>query len=322
MASNTKTKKPKAKATPKQPAVRKLKSNPYRTLRLSKRIKHPNEPLPSAYKLFKTSLKQLIKNWRLFAGITVVYLVLSIILVKGFGSGNNIAQLKNTLQGTFGGSAASAKTTLTLFGALLSNVGSTDSTLANTYQTILLLIISLVLIWALRHSSTDKKKAPTIRDAFYKSSYPLIPFLLVLIVIEFQLIPVLIANFISNTVIVGGLAVTPIEKGLWILICIILCILSLYMVTSSVFALYIVTLPDLKPMAALRSARELVRYRRIMVLRKVIFLPIALLVIAAVITVPLIMLAPMVAQWVFFVLGMLALAVFHSYFYNLYRALL
>jgi hypothetical protein len=312
--------KPQKTATKKP--VRKLQASPYRTLRLSKRIKHPNKPLPSAYKIFKASIKQLIKNWKLFGGITLVYLILSIILVKGFGSNNNIAQLKSTLQSAFGGSAANAKATLTLFGALLSNVGSTDNSLASTYQTILLLIISLVLIWALRHTTTGKKQIPTIRDAFYKSPYPLIPFILVLIVIELQFIPVLVANFISNTVIAGGLAVTSVEKVLWILLCLILVILSLYMVTSSLFALYIVTLPDLRPMKALRSARELVRYRRLMVLRKILFLPVALLIVAAVITVPLIMFAPALAQWVFFGLSMLALAVFHSYLYNLYRALL
>ena len=57
------------------------------------------------------------------------------------------------------------------------------------------------------------------------------------------------------------------------------------------FALYIVTLPDMTPMKALRSARELVRYRRWTVLRKVLFLPLMLLVVAAIIMVPIIILA-------------------------------
>lgn len=315
-------KSPVSKTTPKENAPRKLKPTSYRTLRMSKRIKHPGKPLPSAYRIFKKSIKHLVKNWRLFGGIIIIYLILTIILVKGFGSGNNIAQLKDLLQGAAGGSLENAKASATLFGALLSNVGSNDSSSASTYQTIVLIVTSLVLIWALRHSAPGKKNIPSIRDAFYKSLYPLIPFLLVLVVIQLQLIPFLIANFLVNAVIGGGLAVTMIEKVLWLMLCGILALLSFYMVTSSLFALYVVTLPDLRPMKALRSARELVRYRRLLVLRKILFLPLALVVITALITIPLIMWAPVIAEWVFFLLSMAALAVFHSYIYNLYRELL
>ncbi len=302
--------------------VRKLKPSRYQSFKMSRRIKHQSKPLPSAFKLLKSTFKQLIKNWRLFGGITLIYIVLNIVLVKSLGTGNNISELKGTLQSAFSGSAANIKTSLTLFGTLLSNVGSSDSSATSTYQTIVLLIVSLVLIWALRQTTTEKKHVPSVRDAFYKGLYPLVPFVLVIIVIELQFIPLLIANFLGNAVLGGGLAVTSIEKTLWILLCIILCILSFYMVASSLFALYIVTLPDLRPMAALRSARELVRYRRLVVLRKIFFLPLAMLVIAAIIMVPLIMWVPVLAQWVFFALSMVALAVFHGYMYNLYRALL
>ncbi len=311
-----------SKSAAPNPTPRKIKPNTYRTLRMSKRIKPQSKPLPSAYRIFKTSLKQLIKNWKLFGGIILVYLVLTIVLVKGIGAGNNISQLKTTLESAAGGNAANAKASLTLFSGLLSNIGSNQSASATTYQTIVLLVISLVLIWALRHSTADKKQIPTVRDAFYKSLYPLIPFLLVLVVIQLQLFPILTANFLVNTVLSSGLAVTVLEKALWILLCVILATLSIYMFTSSLFALYIVTLPDLRPMAALRSARELVRYRRLMVLRKLLLLPVIMLILVAVITIPLIMWAPAVAEWVFFALSMIALAVFHSYIYNLYKALL
>jgi hypothetical protein len=87
-------------------------------------------------------------------------------------------------------------------------------------------------------------------------------------------------------------------------------------------ALYVVTLPDMTPLTALRSARDLVRYRRLSVFRKLIFLPIALGVIMAVVMLPFIFVVPVLAQWVFFALSMLALIVGHAYFYVLYRELL
>ena len=67
-----------------------------------------------------------------------------------------------------------------------------------------------------------------------------------------------------------------------------LALLSLYMICSSLFALYIVTLPNVTPMKALRSARQLVLHRRFLVLRKILFMPLALLVLGAIIMIPLI----------------------------------
>jgi hypothetical protein len=101
-----------------------------------------------------------------------------------------------------------------------------------------------------------------------------------------------------------------------------LALLSLYMVTSSVFALYIVTLPNMTPMRALRSARGLVLGRRWTVLRKLLFLPIALFLLGALIMLPLIWFWAPAATWVFFALSMACLAALHSYMYALYRSLL
>jgi hypothetical protein len=94
------------------------------------------------------------------------------------------------------------------------------------------------------------------------------------------------------------------------------------MLSSSLFALYIVTLPDMTPLTALRSARQLVRYRRWTVLRKIFWLPVALLILAAVIMVPIIIWLTAIAQWVFFLLTMFSLVATHAYMYNLYRELL
>jgi hypothetical protein len=123
-------------------------------------------------------------------------------------------------------------------------------------------------------------------------------------------------------VINNGIAIYAVEKILWALLFAGLALLTLYMLSSSVFALYIVTLPDMTPMKALRSARELVRYRRWTVLRKIICLPIILLLVALVIMLPVIILLTPLARWVFFILTMAALLAIHAYMYTLYRELL
>jgi hypothetical protein len=317
----TKKTSPKAKQPAKSAKNRKLAVPQYKSFRVSKKIRSPKPVLTGAFRLFWTSLQHLWANWKLFGGIVLVYLLLTVVLVKGFGvSGNNVPQLKDTLQQLFKGTSGQLTTGFTLFGLLLGTTGSVSSDVAGAYQTILLLVISLVLIWALRQTMAGN--TVKVKESFYKGLYPLVPFLLVLLVIGLQFIPLLIGNFLYSTVFSFGLAITSAEKVVWILVFALLALLTLYMVSSSIFGLYIVTLPDVTPMQALRSARELVRHRRWAIARKVLFLPVSLLVIAAVIMVPVIIFITAASEWVFFLLSMAALAIIHSYMYHLYRELL
>ncbi len=298
---------------------RQLKQSSYKSFRVSKRIRHQRTKLPPAWKILWQSLIHLRRNWKLFGGILLVYAALTIILVRGFGVSSSLPQAKTLLKSVFHGTSGQLASGVTLYGILLGN-SATASDASAAYQTMLVLVVSVILIWALRQSHA--KIRVTIRDAFYKGVYPLIPFGLVIGVIALQLIPLLIANAMYNFVFGNGLTVTIIEKALWIILFFLLGLLSLYMMTSSVFALYIVTLPDMRPIKALRSARELVRFRRWMVMRKFIFLPIVLVIVAGVLVIPIILYATTAAEWFYFVLTVLALSIAHSYMYSLYRELI
>jgi hypothetical protein len=301
-------------------ANRRIKPEVYRSFRLTKRIKHPKGGLKSSFKIFWASLKHIARFWRLFAGVTAFYLLLTILLVKGLGISTGLDEVKDILQETFAGSGSELLTGLTLFGVLLGSAGSSSSDAGATYQSILLIVFSVVLIWVLRQTFAGKKV--TVKDGFYRGVYPLIPFVLVLLVVGLQLIPLAAASSLYSIVIGGGLAVTMTETVLWFLLFLGLATLSLYLISSSLFALYIVTLPDMTPLAALRTARDLVRYRRWEIMRKVLFLPVALLVLAGLIMLPLILYATPIAEWIFFVLNMATLVVVHTYMYSLYRELL
>ena len=94
------------------------------------------------------------------------------------------------------------------------------------------------------------------------------------------------------------------------------------MITASVFALYIVTLPDMSPFRALRSAKELVRGRRLMIWRKLILLPFVLFLGTTVVVLPFLLFLTPLTVWIFFILSTAWFAVIHSYLYTLYRELL
>lgn len=299
---------------------RRLKQPQYKSWRLQKRIKHPIK-LPNVIKLTKMSAKTLWRHKKLFIGITLVYGLLNLILTQSLSGTSDIGTLKDTLdqafQGHFGGLASG----FSIFVVLVGSAGNSNSATAGAYQVFLALIVSLAVIWALRQVLSGTKSI-RIRDAYYRGMTPLIPFLLVLLLIALQLLPMMIGANAYAIVISNGIAVYAVEKIVWALLYLLLALLSVYMISSSVFALYIVTLPDMTPIKALRSARALVRYRRWTVLRKILCLPVILLVIAAIIMVPIIIWLTPLAQWVFFLLTMFGLVAIHTYIYTLYRELL
>lgn len=296
--------------------TRRLKQPKYRSFKYSKRLRQTKPPITGAFRLFVISCRFLIQRWRQFGGITLVYFILTAFLVTGLG------QLVGSFQDLFQGQKPELATSWILFGLLFNSGSGAETETAAVYQSLLTIIISLVIIWTMRTTSLAKDIKTTVKDAFYKGLYPLVPFVLVLAVIGLQLFPMLIATYLYIEVIASGLAVTAIEQVLWIILSALLAVFSLYMVSSSVFALYIVTLPDLTPIKALRSARDLVRHRRWVIMRKLIFLPIAVLSLIALIILPVIFIYSELAVIMFSVLNMVGLVIGHSYLYHLYRELL
>ncbi|HUB93198.1 MAG TPA: hypothetical protein VMB52_01710 [Verrucomicrobiae bacterium] len=279
------------------------------------------KPLPKARILLLRVWKQLWANWQLFGGIALVYGLLNLLLVHGLSGGSNLENFKSGLTGLLLGSSGKLASSLLTFGYLLSSSGSSNAPQGGTYQSILFVACSLAYIWALRQVLAEHK-VWRIRDSFYKGMYPLVPFLLLFLLVGLQLIPLAVGGGLYGTVMANGIAVHWWEKGLWLLLLIAMALWSLRMITASIFALYIVTLPDMTPLRAYRSARKLVYRRRLLIWRKLIFLPIALLLLAAAIEIPLILFITPLATWTFFVLAMIALPLVHGYLYNLYREML
>jgi hypothetical protein len=298
---------------------RQLKTPKYKSFRFSKSIKHPTK-LPNSWKIAKRALLLLWAHKRFFAVLILVYGVFNIVFVRGLGTTNDVGSVKSTFDQIFTGHLGHLFSGLAVFSLLITSSGNTSSATAGTYQTLLVLIVSLAVVWSLRQFMVKGKIR--VRDSFYFGMYPLIPVLLILLVIGIQLLPLLIGANLYSTVTSNGIAVYAAEKAGWIIIYAGLALWSVYMITSSVFALYIVTLPNMTPMKALKSARELVRFRRWSVMRRVIFLPVILLICSAIIMLPIIIFITPLAEWVFFLLTMIGIVAVHAYMYTLYRELL
>lgn len=297
---------------------RQLKVGNYKSFRLQKTIKTGEASLPHEFALLKGAFGVLRSNWRLFAGIMLVYGLLNVLLVQSF-AGTDVAQTKDSLGGLVEGKFSQVISSAMLFAYMASTSGNINSSVAGAYQLFLTVTTSLALVWALRQVYAQKKVR--IRDAFYRGMYPLVPFLLVVLLASIQLLPIVLGGYLYNLA-TEGIAASAIESLLWGVVFFFLALISLYMLSATIFALYVACLPDVEPGQALGSARELVEYRRWAVMRRVIFLPIFLLVLSGVVVIPLVYVAPVIAGIAFFVVSMTGLPIIHSYLYRLYRELL
>lgn len=300
---------------------RRIKTAHYRSFRLQKKIPNVRPSLPSVRTLLSTTTRLLIHNWKFFFGISLVYGILIFIFVRSVGGGVDVVGLKQTIN-ELGLASGNVGTSITLFGVLISGSSADNAQLVTMYQSIIVLITGLAIMWGLRQVSGKQHSKLSAKDAFYRGMHPLIPVVLVLVVMGLQLIPVSLGVNLYTATVESGLAVTIAEQAFWTVLAVLLGLLSLYMISSSIFALFIASLPNMTPVRALRSARQLVLHRRWEVLRKLIALPIVLLIILGLVVIPIIAVVPILAEAVFFVASVIILPFALAYIYELYRSML
>jgi hypothetical protein len=322
MASKKTTKPKKTKvsvAPPKVVEAAPTVKTPRKWLKRPKRAPIENKIIPSGFKLLKGAIQLARKNWKVFGTIVIIAALLNIIFVQQLSS-LNVSDLRQRATELAGGNGSEFNTGLALLGLMIGGGTSTPNSDVAPSRSFIFIGVWLALIWTIRQVLLNKKVRA--RDGFYKGMYPLVPFLGVLMVVGLQLLPLLAGATLYSTVLNNGTAINAREQILWLGVFIVPAALSVYMFCSSFFALYIVTLPDMTPLKALRSARPLVKYRRLVVLRKMLFLPLVMFVAIVVVMLPVILFMASASGVVFFIITMMALALAHIYYYLLYRELL
>ncbi len=276
--------------------------------------------LPSVIVITKKAFLVLWNNKKFWLILLFWYLFFNLLFVKGFSSNLSVSNLKSQFEHLFSGTYSRFNSSLTV---LLLLVSSTTSNNVNqstgAFNFFLLIFISLIMIWSLIQINQDK--IPKVKDAIYRGIYPIVPFVLILFILALELLPATIGASVYNIVKINGIAAHAFEQVGWFIFFIGLLFWSLYMISSSIFALYIVVEQNINPIAALKQAKRLVSKRRLLVLRKILFLPLLIVVFLVIIMIPSILLFSNFASWIFYLLTIIIIPIIHSYLYNLYQDL-
>lgn len=301
------------------PDARVRKKPHYRSFRLHPIIKHPGPEMPSWYQLMKKAMRLLWANKKAILIFTLTYAVIFLVFVRGIVAPLDIDKIRDQITAYTSGTS-SLSNNITIVGLMLHSAFTASGDVATIYQLLFLLSSVLALIWLFRQQQAGN--TVSIKDAYYRGMYPLVPFLVIVAVIALQVLPSVIGNSLYSAVVRDGLAVTALEQVFWFLFFILLIVLSLYLVSMSLIALFIVTLPEMTPWVALKEAKLLVEHRRIAVLFNVIALLLILVSIYVAVVFPAIFISAALSQILFFLLTLLVVPFSVAYLFVLYRELL
>lgn len=238
---------------------------PHRSFRLTRRRDYTRSlKLPGYWSFTFQVWSILSRRRRLYLGIAFLY-ALMLVLFGGMTSQSTYSQLGELLQQSgqdvFSGSWGSiGQAGLLAVGAFAGGSGSTTD-VQQVYFGLFLILTWLTTVWLLREQLAGRK--PRLRDGLYNSAAPLISTVLVFVVMLVQLLPFgLLAAVYGGFVSVGIISEGP-TMMVASAIGILAAVLSLYWLTSTFFALVIVTLPGMYPLRALSAAGDLVVGRRL-----------------------------------------------------------
>jgi len=266
---------------------------PHRTFRLTRRSDYIRPlVLPGNFSFTGEVTKLLWKNKKTFVLLAVIYITLYAFLI-GIQSQESYATVGETLKTSGGDFFSGAWGTISQAGLLLvsaisSNYGSQSTETQQIFSIVIFLMTWLTTVWLLRNILAGHKVK--LRDGLYNSGAPIFSTIIIVLFAAIQLIPVGIAFIGYSAALNTGLLDGGVASMLFWLCAGLLTVLSLYWITSSLFAMIIITLPGMYPYQAIKTAGDIMVGRRVKVLLRWLWMALIIVVASAVVVIPIILL--------------------------------
>ncbi len=267
--------------------------SPHRSFQRTKRRDYIRPlVLPNPFSFIYEVTMTLWSYRRLFAPLMLVYLVLYIALV-GIASQETYSSLANSFEeqaievGITPGNVFE-RASLSLLSIGTGGLTGDLTDVQQIFAVLLSLFAWLTTVWLLRNVLAGN--AIKMRDALYNSGSPIIATIVTAGIILLQLIPVGVAALGYLAASTSGLlAAGGVESMLFWIAAGLLVLLSLYWISSSLFAMIIITLPGMYPLRALRASRDMLMGRKLKFLLRFIWMFLFIIAVWVVILIPIIL---------------------------------
>jgi hypothetical protein len=282
--------------TKKQPikAINKRKSDllsrrPHRSFRKTLRRDYKRSlKLPGYFAFSKHVRQTLWVNRKTFISLAIVYALITVLMV-GIASQDNYTTVVNTLKSTSGdmfngfwGNLGSAG--LLSLTAITGGLSTTLTDSQQIYAGLIVLLTWLTTVWLLRNILAGHKVK--LRDGLYNAGSPILPTFLVALLAIVQLLPLALALIAYGAAVSTGLLNNGVEAMLFWVADSLLALLSVYWLSSTFFALIIVTLPGMYPYQAIKTAGDLVVGRRLRLLLRFSWMALGILIVWGIVLIP------------------------------------
>jgi len=269
-----------------------LARRPHRSFRRTRRRDYVRPLELPGLIAFSTEVTRLLwKHKTTFFALAGVYAVLSVFLV-GIQSQELYTTLRDTLQqtsaGIFDGIGGAIGQASLLFASLSTPAFGTDGSEAQQiFAVILFMMMWLTTVWLLRNILAGH--TVKMRDGLYNAGAPFFSMVYIVLLLAVQLLPAALAVIGYSAAHQSGLLDSGIAAMLFWVVALLLGVLSLYWVSSSIFALIIITLPGMYPYQAIKTAGDMMLGRRIRILLRWAWLGVVVVVSGFVSIVPVIL---------------------------------
>ena len=269
-----------------------LSRRPHRSFRKTMRRDYVRSlNLPGYFSFNKYVFNILWQNRKTFI-LLISFYVLIAIFVLNMASQDNYNSLRDIIEGDASGTFDSflgkiGGAGLIFTAGLAGNLSNDLSDVQKVYSTLILIFTWLTSVWLLRNIIAGHKVK--LRDGLYNAGSPIVATMGVALLFVIQLLPVAIAAIAYVAALSSGLLSGGVEAMLFWIFAALMLTLSLYWITSTIFALVIVTIPGMYPYRAIKTAGDLVIGRRLKILKRLLWMAFCVILTWALIMIPIIM---------------------------------
>lgn len=269
-----------------------MSRRPHRSFRWTRSRDYARSLKLPGYLVFTNYVRKTLWTHRkTFILLALVYAVLTVLMI-GIASQDTYATIKDTLDVTggnlfVGGLGEISKASLLFLSAITGGISQSLTDVQQVYAVVITLLTWLTSIWLLRNILAGHKVK--VRDGLYSAGSPIIAMFMVALLFVVQLLPFALALVAYGAASMSGLLSGGVEAMLFWIADGLLCLLSLYWVTSTIFALVIVTLPGMYPYQAIKAAGDLVIGRRLRILLRLLWMTLVTVIAWAVVMIPVIL---------------------------------
>lgn len=250
------------------------KVSPHKSFQRTRRRDLPKKPKVEGYIAFPAYVMRTIwqRKW-LYIRLILVFIVLSALTLgtaqmANMGSVNEIISIADEEMGSVLDPAMKAFTVVasSLGGALNANITEMQSLALFA----LVFFMCITVVWLVRQQLAGNKV--NVRDGLYSSGAPIVSLYALVAIGILQLIPVAIAALVYSAAVSGGILTGGIDTMLFSFALFFAVVLTLYFMTTTLFAMFISTIPGTYPLKAYQTARQIVSGQRARLLFRLIWM--------------------------------------------------